>query len=127
MKFTPIDKYMLLSREERRSHLDLSQECHLIGGYDSREYRGLLAHHLRTTIPTGNKRVVLCHACNTAGCSNPVHLYWGTRQDNRIDEIESGNYKSWYTLTVEKHGAEYVKEMLSKNGRKRRKNNIAIV
>lgn len=80
---------MQKSRDERRAHLRLEEDCIKIGGYDSREYRGLLAHHLKTEIPTG-KKICLCHACNYHWCSNPNHLYWGTYSDNILDMQECG-------------------------------------
>ena len=65
--FTKIEDYILKNREDRRSHLKLDEDCIEIGGYDSREYRGLLAHFLKTTIPTYRK-IILCHACNNHNC-----------------------------------------------------------
>lgn len=94
--FERMEDYIKKTREERRSHLDLKEPCVEIGGYDSREYRGLLAHYLKTTIPTtrngGQKSryACLCHACHNHGCSNPRHLYWGTYADNNIDQQENG-------------------------------------
>lgn len=111
MNFTDISDHMKLNREARRAHLDLDTECILIGGKDSREYRGLLAYHLGTTIPTGKFKIVLCHACNTTGCSNPKHLYWGTRQDNHQDAVESGAWQSIRERTKRKYGNEKFQEM----------------
>lgn len=88
--FQIIEEYMKKSREERMAHLRLDEECIKIGGYDSREYRGLLAHYLKTEIPTG-KKVCLCHACNYHWCSNPRHFYWGTHSDNIKDRRECGS------------------------------------
>jgi hypothetical protein len=87
---------MTKTREERMQHLNLSESCIEIGGYDSREYRGLLAHYLKTTIPTHvNKEkryACLCHACNNHKCSNPKHLYWGSYTDNIEDRYGSLPY-----------------------------------
>lgn len=87
-----ITQYMLLTRDERRSHLNLSLQCIHRGG-DSKQFRGLLAHTLNTTIPAGFK-VYLCHACNDGGCCNPQHMYWGSPKDNTLDQIERGTYAS---------------------------------
>lgn len=83
MSFIHIDFYIVLSKEERQKHLRLEEVCLEIGG-DSREFRGVLSHYLKTTIPKGMK-VHLCHACNNSKCSNPNHLYWGTPKENMDD------------------------------------------
>ena len=111
MDFMHIDKYMLLSREERRKHLDLGEVCIEIGGMSS-YFRGLLAHYLGTTI--GGKRSYVCHACNNPKCSNPRHLYWGTPVDNVIDQKESGTWKSGYQKLVERRGYDIAKEILKR-------------
>jgi hypothetical protein len=95
MIYIDINEYIVRPRDERRAHLDLSVSCSLIGGYDSREYRGLLAHHLKTTIPTKTLvKICPCHACHQHGCSNVLHLYWGTARDNMQDLKESEKYLS---------------------------------
>jgi hypothetical protein len=81
--FILIEKYMLRTKLERQSHLDLSDLCICIGG-NSIQCRLLLAHHLKTTVPKGMK-THLCHACNNGACSNPKHLYWGTARENQED------------------------------------------
>ena len=116
--------YIKNSREKRREHLKLDESCIEIGGYDSREYRGLLAHHLKTEIPTHeNIKIMLCHACNNPKCSNVNHLYWGTTKDNTIDSIEAGTWKSFYQRTVDKYGETKAKEMQRKNSSKGGKTN----
>lgn len=114
MIFVDINDYMKLSREERRKHLHLESDCIEIGGL-SQFFRGLLAHHLKTTI--GDRSVYVCHACNNPKCSNPNHLYWGTPTDNVIDQKEAGTWKSGYQKMLEKHGPERTREMLSQRGR----------
>lgn len=110
MVFVDINEYMQLSREVRRSHLRLDESCIEIGGL-SQFYRGLLAHHLKTTI--GGRSVYVCHACNNPKCSNPNHLYWGSPSDNVIDQREAGTWKSGYHRLIDKYGEEKVKQMLS--------------
>lgn len=112
--FENIKDYIQRSREDRRAHLNLSDECIEIGGYDSREFRGLLAHYLKTTIPT-NVKVVLCHACNNSKCSNVNHLYWGTYRDNKTDLTESGYDSSIWERTISKYGKEEAHHILSQN------------
>lgn len=98
--FKQIDEYMLLTKTERQAHIDLSDNCIEIGG-NSPRFRGLLAHHLKTTIPKGMK-VHLCHACNNDKCSNPNHLYWGTPRENYFDAIAKGTMADPHTRKIRK-------------------------
>lgn len=88
--FQEISEYVKLPLARRQAHLRLDEPCIEIGGYDSREYRGLLAHFLNTTIPTGLRKINLCHRCNNHWCSNPRHIYWGTMAENFHDALEAG-------------------------------------
>lgn len=81
--FTNIEEYILIPKSERQAHVDLADGCICIGG-SSTEARLLLAHYLKTTLPSG-MRVHCCHLCPSKGCSNPKHLYWGTAKENMID------------------------------------------
>ena len=94
---------------ERKMHLNLSDSCVEIGG-NSQQFRGLLAHYLKTTIPRGMK-IVLCHACNNDKCSNVRHLYWGTAKENVNDQILRGTHKSIWQRTVEKYGEEKARKL----------------
>lgn len=96
-----IETYMILDKENRTKHLDLNSACIEIGG-NSIQFRGLLAHHLGTTIPKA-KTAQCCHACNNAKCSNPLHLYWGTYSENLIDAYKNGR----------KSGLEILKQKMS--------------
>lgn len=98
-----IEEYILLSREDRRKHLDLNSPCDKRGG-SSKEFRGLLAHYLDTSIPRG-RNFQLCHACHDGECSNVKHLYWGTFKDNHQDTMENGGDSFWIK-SVKKHGIE---------------------
>lgn len=106
----PIEEYIELSKTERQSHLDLTSSCIERGGPEkgglSAYCKGLLAHILDTTIPSGHK-IHVCHACNNANCSNPKHLYWGTAKENRNDTPQ----KTVWDRTVEKHGIEKAREL----------------
>lgn len=86
-----IREYIKLSKEERQKHLKLQDNCVEIGGY-STQFKALLAHYLKTTLPSnGTKdKILLCHACNNEKCSNPNHLYWGTYQENFFDAKNNG-------------------------------------
>ena len=113
-----IIQYMLRNREERRAHLKLEQECSEIGGSGSIEYKGLLAYHLGTTIPTKMKfKIQLCHASGNGKCSNVNHLYWGTARDNVMDMQGHGTFKSINQKIKEKYGddAEIFLAKMQKN------------
>lgn len=93
------------SRDTRRSHLKLDTPCIEIGG-GSLEFRGLLAHFVKTTIPRG-KKIILCHACNNGKCSNVEHLYWGTPQDNAYDYLEANPDDTRLDRMRRKYGEDF--------------------
>ena len=107
--------YIKLDREERRKHLDLTEECCERGG-NSTNHKGVLSQFLNTTIPSG--RILLCHACHNGKCSNPKHLYWGSDKDNIEDAKQNGTWKNPWDATVEKYGYEKACEMNSRMGNK---------
>jgi hypothetical protein len=124
--FEEITEYIKKDQNERLSHIDLSENCIEIGGYDSREYRGLLAHYLKTTIPT-KKKIYLCHKCHNHNCSNVKHMYWGTPKENVNDAIENGTHLSIYERTIKKYGKKEAKRMnkkASKKGGKAKKKSL---
>ena len=100
------------SKEVRTAHLDMSEPCIERGG-NSTVHRGVLAQYLNTDMPT---KVDLCHNCGNGNCSNPKHLYWGTRKENIEDAKRHGTWKSGYERLVEKHGVKKAKEIMRKNG-----------
>jgi hypothetical protein len=108
-----ITSFIKESREIRRQHLVLAEPCCERGG-NSTNHKGVLAQYLDTTIPSG--RILLCHACHNAKCSNPKHLYWGTDTDNlTIDRAEQpGGHKSPWDRVVEKYGYEEACKMQSR-------------
>lgn len=101
--------FIFRSREERRIHLNLDEPCCERGG-NSTNHKGVLAQYLNTTIPSG--RILLCHACNNAKCSNPKHLYWGLDRENIV--LDNPNFKCPWDRAVEKYGYE---EACRKNAR----------
>jgi hypothetical protein len=103
-------QYLEISVEERKSHLDLNEDCLERGG-SSTQHRGVLAQFLNT--PIFNRPADLCHACSNPLCSNPKHLYWGTRRENVRDAINEGTFKSPFECQVEKYGYE---EACRRNG-----------
>jgi len=108
-----IEDYITQSKVERQQHIDLNDPCVERGGPQkgglSSYCKGLMAHLLDTTIPSGHK-IHICHACNNEKCSNPKHLYWGTAQENRLDQKKD----SVWERTVKKYGEEEAKRMNSK-------------
>ena len=105
-----IDEYITLPKEERQTHLDLNEPCIERGGPKkgglSSYCKGLLAHILNTTIPSGNK-IHVCHACNNENCSNPKHLYWGTAKENIVEDgALFGTWQPLWDKIVAKYGYE---------------------
>lgn len=104
----PIEEYILLPLEQRQAHLRLNEPCLERGGHPkmiSVYVRGLLAHVLDTSIPTG-KWILACHACNNGLCSHPNHLYWGTPRENSWDARRAGTVRTPWENAVAKHGLE---------------------
>ena len=107
-----VSDWIKQSREERTKHLDLSTECVERGG-NSTNHRGVLAQYLDTDFPKGIG-VDLCDACHNGSCSNPKHMYWGTRKENVADARSQGTHKSPWDNLVAKYGYE---EACKINGR----------
>ncbi len=115
-----IEDYLKKSKQERQSHLRLSEPCVIRGGkFISATCRGILAYVLDTTIPAGFK-INLCHACNNEKCSNPYHLYWGTAKENVEDAIACGKKTFWESI-VAKYGYEKACKMNSRSESNRRR------
>lgn len=107
-----IEDYILLSKEVRQAHLKLNESCLERGG-QSQYLKGLLAHILGTTIPSGHK-IHVCHACHNASCSNPNHLYWGTASENSLDRMDNNGLNVFEKMVV-KHGLEEAKRIQRRN------------
>jgi len=107
-----VETYLVLSKSERQTHLDLTESCLERGGI-STNHRGVLAEYLNTHIY--GRPADLCHACHNDKCSNPKHLYWGTRKENVADAMHNGTYKSAWECTVNKYGLEEAKRISKKN------------
>ena len=95
------NKYLLEEQTLRQSHLKLDEDCIERGG-SSTQHRGVLAQYLDT--PIYGRPADLCHACHNAKCSNPHHLYWGTRKENILDAKADGTWKTVWERCVDKYG-----------------------
>lgn len=110
-----IEEYIMKPKEERQKHIDLTDPCVERGGPPkgglSSYCKGLLAYLFDTTIPSGHK-IHVCHACNNEKCSNPKHLYWGTAQENRLDQKK----ESVWDRMVSKYGLAEARRLNSRTG-----------
>ena len=111
------------TRDERKSKLKLDEPCHERGLKYSTQLVALVAYHYDTTLPENGNKVVVCHGCMNHKCSNPNHMYWGTKSDNKLDDYESGNVKSPYYYLVEKYGETEAKRQQKLNSSKGGLNN----
>jgi hypothetical protein len=107
-----VETYLTKDQKERQLHLDLNDRCKERGG-NSTNHRGVLAQYLDT--PIYGRPADLCHACHNDKCSNPKHLYWGTRKENTQDAINNGTFKPVFERMVEKYGYEEACRMNKKN------------
>lgn len=110
--FEPIENYIEKTYDERTDHLNLEADCIEIGT-NSTQCRALLAHFLKTTVPSGF-RIHLCHKCHNDSCSNPEHMYWGKPKENIKDSIDNGTHINIYEASILKYGREKYHSMLSK-------------
>ena len=101
-----VEDWIVESRELRSTHLDMSEPCIERGG-NSTVHRGVLAQYLNTNFP---ERVDLCHYCGNNKCSNPKHLYWGTRKENVEDSKRHGTWANQWDRLVEKIGIDAARE-----------------
>lgn len=97
-----VEQWIKESKVVRTQHLNLEQPCVERGG-NSTVHRGVLAQYLDTNFPS---KVDLCHACHNDKCSNPRHLYWGSRKENIQDAKDNGTWKTPWESIVAKYGYE---------------------
>ena len=107
-----VEEWIFESRAVRTSHLDMNEYCIERGG-NSTVHRGVLAEYLGTNLP---QKIDLCHNCGNDKCSNPKHLYWGTRKENIDDSKRHGTWKSGWEKLVDKIGIEAAREHMKKIG-----------
>lgn len=111
-----IEEYIKRPLSERQSHLDLNDNCIERGGFSS-YFKGLLAHVLNTSIPSGIK-IHVCHACGNGKCSNPKHLYFGTPKENILDGYRHGTIVNAWQSTVKKYGIDEAMRRARENQRR---------
>lgn len=109
-----VEDYLKLPQADRQTHLKLDEPCNERGG-SSTQHRGVLSEYLNT--PIYGKPADLCHACHNAECSNPRHLYWGTRKENIQDSKDNGTFKNGWQNLVEKYGYEEACNMRRKGNK----------
>jgi hypothetical protein len=98
-----VKDYLEVHKLIRQAHINLNESCIERGG-NSTNHRGVLAQYLNT--PIYGKPADLCHACHNDKCSNPKHLYWGTRKENIDDAKNNGTWKPVFERVVDKYGYE---------------------
>lgn len=117
-----VEKYLKEDIEIRKKHVDLKEECLERGG-NSSIHRGVLAQYLKGNIY--GRPADLCHACHNPNCSNPKHLYWGTRSENVKDSISNGTHNAGWNSMVEKYGDENARNILSEKAKEHHKKLIS--
>ena len=110
-----VEEWIKETREIRTQHIVETDPCIERGG-NSTIHRGVLAEFLDTNLP---EKIDLCHYCGNGKCSNPKHLYWGTRKENIEDAKKHGTWASAWDRMVKKYGYE---EACKMNSRKMLKN-----
>ena len=105
------------TKEERQSHIDLSQPCWERGGTNV-QFRGILANHTHTNIPRGTG-LICAHACHNGKCSNPSHLYWATPKENYEDGVENGTNIPVHERMMEKYGHMNTSAFIPKEHKKK--------
>ena len=85
-----LSDYILLPREERIAHIDLSDPC-VCGKRTTRDnqpvFKKLLeSFHIENDIPNrAHAKIDICHLCDSPFCHNLNHVYLGSRLENRSD------------------------------------------
>ena len=90
-----LSEYILLPREVRKRHLDLTTPCVLnegcIGAKRKRGKKALLALlRIENDVPNWvEAKIQVCHSCDchsaNGWCENPLHLSIGTAKENQSD------------------------------------------
>lgn len=108
-----INEYMKLPIVDRQKHLRLDEPCLERGGM-SPYFKGMMAHILDTTIPSG-MNILVCHSCGNAKCSNLNHLYFGTPKENVKDGFEHGTMVDAWQAKINKYGYDTALSMVKEH------------
>lgn len=93
MSLTLLSDYILLSKDERTKHIDLTTDCEL-GKFTGRKRGGLRGLFELIGVEDDienwtNARIHCCHLCECGRrkgeCGNPKHIYIGTASENSLD------------------------------------------
>ena len=114
------DKWIKEPKNIRTAHIDMGEPCIERGG-NSTVHRGILAQYLDTNLPN---KIDLCHSCGNGKCSNPKHLYWGTRSENVSDSQKHGTWSNPLERMIAKYGSEETYSMLRRRSQKMKGNNL---
>jgi len=88
-----LSEYILLPREKRIAHIDLSTPCTFIGSNTWIRGKDWDFHELQNDVGNLRGKIARCHLCgcgvtqmnNGTVCNNPLHYYWGTPKENTHD------------------------------------------
>jgi hypothetical protein len=86
-----LSEYILLPREQRIAHIDLSSDCTLGPPKRTEKARRALIKHLSINEDVKQRNIQCCHLCPNNSkaaqhCFNPLHMYIGTRKENEQDK-----------------------------------------
>jgi hypothetical protein len=110
-----LSNYILLSKEVRQSHIDLTSECILIPRTGTwTKYKNQMVEYLQLLddIPIWRGLIHRCHACGndtqkSLVCVNPLHLYLGTPTDNLQDRSPEQAQKGGLATKGTKRGEDF--------------------
>jgi hypothetical protein len=116
-----LSEYMLLSREQRIGHVNLSSPCDCPGirreSAMEKARKKLLKHlHLTKDIPGYNAQcchLCDCHSRSGSVCVNPDHLYFGTASENQLDQdpdVRKNRARKMLTAALAMRTPEYLQE-----------------
>jgi hypothetical protein len=73
--------------------------CVIFNGYKDKDGYGITksgkrAHRVAYEEAYGvyDKKLLVCHSCDTPSCINPKHLFLGTSKDNMQDKVKKGRH-----------------------------------